>query len=118
MGMKFHFTGPLKLMSAEQIWDSITTLILEVDSYAPTRAHPRPNRPNEGIYQSLEGRPIEEVLPRIRKPGTILEIRSQQVEYEKKISSAYAQSLELAKKLTDELREKSVIWKPETANWS
>jgi hypothetical protein len=111
MGMKFHFTGPLlKRMSAEQIWDSITTLILpEVDSYAPNRERTQDRiARTKAIYQSLEGRPIEEVLPRIREAGAQRrEMRSQQVEYEKKISSAYAQSnLELAKKLTDELKGK------------
>jgi hypothetical protein len=110
-GMKFHFAGPLlKRMSAEQIWDSITTLILpNVDTYAPNkkRTQERIAR-TKAIYQSLEGRPIEEVLPRIREAGTQRrEMRAEQVEYEKKISSAYAQSdNELAKKLTDELKVK------------
>ena len=67
MGIKFHFAGPLlKRMSAEQIWDSITTLILpNVDTYAPNRKRilDRIAR-TEAIYQSLEGRPFEEVLPR------------------------------------------------------
>jgi len=110
-GMKFHFAGPLlKRMSAEQIWDSITTLILpNVDTYAPNkkRTQERIAR-TKAIYQSLEGRPIEEVLPRIREAGAQRrEMRAEQVEYEKKISSAYAHSdNELARKLTDELKVK------------
>jgi hypothetical protein len=110
-GMKFHFAGPLlKRMSAEQIWDSITTLILpNVDTYAPNkkRTQERIAR-TKAIYQSLEGRPIEEVLPRIREAGAQRrEMRAEQVEYEKKISSAYTQSdNELARKLTDELKVK------------
>ena len=59
--MKFHFAGPLlKRMSAEQIWDSITTLILpNVDTYAPNkkRTQERIAR-TKAIYQSLEGRQI------------------------------------------------------------
>ena len=110
-GMKFHFAGPLlKRMSAEQIWDSITTLILpNVDTYAPNRKRTQERiARTKAIYQSLEGRPIEEVLPRIREAGAQRrEMRAEQVEYEKKISSAYAQSdNELAKKLTDELKVK------------
>ncbi len=110
-GMVFHFTGPLlKRMSAEQIWDSITTLILtDVDTYAPNRKRTQERiARTKAIYQSLEGRPIEEVLPRIREAGAQRrDMRAEQVEYEKKISSAYAQSNnELAKKLTDELKGK------------
>ena len=110
-GMKFHFAGPLlKRMSAEQIWDSITALILpNVDSYAPNRKRTQERiARTKAIYQSLEGRPIEEVLPRIREAGAQRrEMRAEQVEYEKKISSAYAQSNnELARKLTDELKVK------------
>mgnify|MGYP001162998431 FL=1 len=111
LGMKFHFAGPLlKRMSAEQIWDSVTTLILpNVDTYAPNkkRTQERIAR-TKAIYQSLEGRPIEEVLPKIRKAGALRrEMRGEQVEYEKKISAAYAQSdNELARKLTDELKIK------------
>ena len=111
LGMKFHFAGPLlKRMSAEQIWDSVTTLILpNVDTYAPNkkRTQERIAR-TKAIYQSLEGRPIEEVLPKIREAGALRrEMRGEQVEYEKKISAAYAQSdHELARKLTDELKVK------------
>ena len=110
-GMKFHFAGPLlKRMSAEQIWDSITALILpNVDSYAPNRKRTQERiARTKAIYQSLEGRPIEEVLPRIREAGAQRrEMRAEQVEYEKKISSAYAQSNnELARELTDELKVK------------
>ena len=110
-GMKFHFAGPLlKRMSAEQIWDSITTLILpNVDTYAPNRKRTQERiARTKAIYQSLEGRPSEEVLPRIREAGAQRrEMRAEQVEYEKKISSAYAQSNnELARKLTDELKVK------------
>ena len=66
-GMKFHFAGPLlKRMSAEQIWDSITTLILpEVDTHAPNRRKTLDRiARSEAIYQSLEGQPFEEVLPK------------------------------------------------------
>ena len=110
-GMKFHFAGPLlKRMSAEQIWDSITTLILpDVDTHAPNhqKTLDRIAR-TKAIYQSLEGRAFEEVLPRIREAGAKRrEIRTEQVEYEKRISAAYSSGNgELAKKLTGELKEK------------
>lgn len=110
-GMKFFFTGPLlKRMSAEQIWDSLTTLILpNVDTYTPNRKRTleRISR-TKAIYHSLEGRPIEEVLPRIREAGALRRsIRSEQESFEKQISAAYAESNhEVAKKLTSELKQK------------
>ena len=111
MGMKYHFAGPLlKRMSAEQIWDSITTLILpEVDTYSPNKKRTLARMARtKAIYQSLEGRPIEEVLPRIREAGALRrEMRNEQIEYERRISNAYKQSNhEIAKKLTDELKSK------------
>tara|TARA_B100000927_G_scaffold188722_1_gene151988 strand:- start:4215 stop:5189 length:975 start_codon:yes stop_codon:yes gene_type:complete len=111
MGIKFHFAGPLlKRMSAEQIWDSITTLILpNVDTYAPNRKRilDRIAR-TEAIYQSLEGRPFEEVLPRIREAGAQRrKIQEQQISYEKKISEAYASGDNaLARRFTEELKQK------------
>ena len=110
-GMKFYFSGPLlKRMSAEQIWDSITTLILpQVDTYAPNRKRTLERiARTKAIYHSLEGRPIAEVLPRIREAGALRRaIRSEQESFEKQISSAYAQSNhELAKQLTSELKQK------------
>lgn len=111
MGIKFHFAGPLlKRMSAEQIWDSITTLILpNVDTYAPNRKRilDRIAR-TEAIYQSLEGRPFEEVLPRIREAGAQRRnIQEQQINYEKKISEAYASGDNaLARRFTEELKQK------------
>jgi hypothetical protein len=110
-GMKFFFTGPLlKRMSAEQIWDSLTTLILpNVDTYTPNRKRTLERiARTKAIYHSLEGRPIEEVLPRIREAGALRRsIRSEQESFEKQISSAYTQSNhELAKQLTSELKQK------------
>jgi hypothetical protein len=62
----------------------------------------------KAIYRSLEGRPIEEVLPRIREAGALRRsIRSEQKSFERQISSAYAESNhEVAKKLTSELKQK------------
>ena len=110
-GMKFHFAGPLlKRMSAEQIWDSITTLILpEVDTHAPNRRKTLDRiARSKAIYQSLEGQPFEEVLPKIREAGAKRRsIRIVQVDYEKRISAAYASGdKEVAKTLTAELKEK------------
>ena len=110
-GMKFHFAGPLlKRMSAEQIWDSISTLILPgIDTHAPNkkRTLDRIARTRD-IYKSLEGRPIEEVMPKIKKAGDLRrQIRDEQVNYEKQISAAYTSGDNaLASKLTKELKEK------------
>jgi hypothetical protein len=110
-GMKFHFAGPLlKRMSAEQIWDSISTLILPgIDTYAPNkkRTLDRIARTRD-IYKSLEGRPIDEVMPKIKKAGDQRrQMRGEQVNYEKQISAAYTSGDNaLASKLTNELKEK------------
>ena len=110
-GMKFHFAGPLlKRMSAEQIWDSISTLILPgIDTHAPNkkRTLDRIARTRD-IFKSLEGRPIEEVMPKIKKAGDLRrQMRGEQVNYEKQISAAYTSGDNaLAGKLTKELKEK------------
>jgi hypothetical protein len=110
-GMKFHFAGPLlKRMSAEQIWDSISTLILPgIDTHAPNKKRTLDRiAKTRDIYKSLEGRPIEEVMPKIKKAGDLRrQIRGEQVDYEKQISAAYASGDNtLAGKLTKELKEK------------
>jgi hypothetical protein len=110
-GMKFHFAGPLlKRMSAEQIWDSISTLILPgIDTHAPNKKRTLDRiAKTRDIYKSLEGRPIEEVMPKIKKAGDLRrQIRGEQVNYEKQISAAYASGDNtLAGKLTKELKEK------------
>lgn len=111
LGKPFHFTGPLmKRMSAEQIWDSIATLVLpDIDSYAP-------NRPKDlermaklrAVYHSLNGRPLEELLPRMKQVGELRRtLRAQQSDYEQRISAAYdAGDNATAKRLTAELKEK------------
>ena len=110
-GMKFHFAGPLlKRMSAEQIWDSISTLILPgIDTHAPNkkRTLDRIARTRD-IFKSLEGRPIEEVMPKIKKAGDLRrQMRGEQGNYEKQISAAYTSGDNaLAGKLTKELKEK------------
>jgi hypothetical protein len=110
-GMKFHFAGPLlKRMSAEQIWDSISTLILPgIDTYAPNKKRTLDRMARtRNIYKSLEGRPIDEVMPKIKKAGDQRrQMRGEQVNYEKQISAAYTSGDNaLASKLTNELKEK------------
>ncbi len=110
-GMPFHFTGPLmKRMTAEQIWDSIATLVLpDVDAHSPNRTknHERMAR-LRAVYHSLNGRPLEEVLPRMKAVGDLRRtLRAQQDDYEKRISAAYdAGDNSTAKQLTAELKEK------------
>ena len=109
-GMPFHFAGPLmQRMSAEQIWDSIATLIIpEVDHFAPDRQK-RIDRMTglRATYHSLNERPLEEVLPRMRKVGELRrELYRTQADYEKRITAAYAAgNNEKAKQLTAELKE-------------
>ena len=109
-GMPFHFAGPLmQRMSAEQIWDSIATLIIpEVDHFAPDRQK-RIDRMTGllATYHSLNERPLEEVLPRMRKVGELRrELYRTQADYEKRITAAYAAgNNEKAKQLTAELKE-------------
>lgn len=111
MGALYHFPGPLmQRMTAEQIWDSIGTLIL------PDIDHHMPNRPKllsriartKAIHKSLEGSPMEEVLERMRVAGG--RTRDFQVEkqnYEKRVLEAYSSNdKETAKTLTAELKEK------------
>jgi hypothetical protein len=110
-GRTFHFPGPLmKRMSAEQIWDSIGTLVLpNIDTHAP-------NRPTDlermarmrAIYHSLNGRPLEEVLPRMKAVGELRRsLRAEQSDYEKRITAAYASGEnQWAKQLTAELKAK------------
>lgn len=110
-GLPFHFSGPLlKRMSAEQIWDSVTTLVLpNVDTYAPNRQRVLDRMARtRAIHKSLEGRPLEEVLPRVRAAGDQRrQLRAEQADFEKRISAAYAAGEnDLAKKLSTELQDK------------
>ena len=110
-GMPFHFAGPLmQRMSAEQIWDSIATLVIpDVDHFSPNRQR-RIDRMTglRATYHSLNERPIEEVLPRMREVGELRRVLyRQQADYEKRITAAYeAGENEKAKQLTAELKER------------
>ena len=110
-GTPFSFLGPLlQRMSAEQIWDSIATLVIpDVDHFAPNRQK-RIDRMTglRATYHSLNERPLEEVLPRMRKVGELRQVLyRQQADYEKRITAAYeAGENEKAKQLTAELKEK------------
>ena len=111
-GLPFHFQGPLmKRMSAEQMWDSIVTLVLpNVDTHAP-------NRPKlleriaatRATYRSLNERPLEEVLPRMKAAGDLRRgLIAEQRDFEKRITAAYeAGEGETAAELTHELKEKT-----------
>ena len=109
-GMPFHFAGPLmQRMSAEQIWDSIASLMIyDVDNHGPQRAKTL-NRLVEkrAIYHSLNGYPLDEVLPRMKKVGEMRqELYVQQASYEKRITEAYSKGdNEKGKALTAELKE-------------
>lgn len=109
-GVPFHFEGPLmRRMSAEQIWDSVATLVLpDIDTYAPNQPRNLQRMAEKrATYHSLNGYPLQEVLPRIKAVGDLRrDLRKKQANYEKKISAAYeAGENDHAKKLTSELRD-------------
>jgi len=105
----FHFPGPaLQRMSAEQIWDSIITLV------TPDPDHHHPNRDSElaaidkdrQIYDALENRSPED----FRSMVTMLSEKSkdsyaQQSEIRQKFLAArQAEDEELARKLSTQLK--------------
>ncbi len=111
LGTPFPFTGPLmQRMSGEQIWDSIATLIIPgVDKHAPNRQKTLDRMARmRATYHSLNGRPIEEVLPRMKKVGELRgKLYAEQADYEKRITDAYdAGDNDKAKALTAELKMK------------
>ena len=72
LGKPYPFTGPLMTrMSAEQIWDSIAALVLpDIDTHDPSQAKDLQRLARmRAIYHSLNERPLEEVLPRMKKVG-------------------------------------------------
>ena len=111
MGVPFDFTGPLmKRMSAEQLWDSIATLILpNIDTHTPNRAKLlRRISETQAKHRSLEGRPMEEVLERMKIAGSRdREFKKEQQKYKQLILEAYdAGENNKAQQLTNELKEK------------
>ena len=111
-GMPYHFAGPLmQRMSAEQIWDSIATLVIpEVDRHAPTREKlVKRMAAKRATYHSLNGYPLDEVLPRMKKVGEMRgELYAQQASYEKRITEAYdAGDNARGRELTEELKVKT-----------
>lgn len=111
LGKTFHFPGPLmKRMSAEQIWDSIAALILpDIDTHYPSRSKDLERMARmRAIYHSLNERPLEEVLPRMKEVGELRQrFRDEQSKYENDITSAYNSGDKAkAKQLTEELKSK------------
>jgi len=108
-GMPFHFAGPLmQRMTAEQIWDSVATLVIPgVDTHGPQRQKTQDRMAQmRATYHSLNTRPLEEVLPRMKQVGELQAAYSKvQSDYEKQITAAYAAGEnEKARQLTDELK--------------
>ena len=100
----------MQRMSAEQIWDSIGALVLpDIDNHAPNREKTIDRLTAlRATYHSLNGRPLDEVIPRMREVGELRrELYRHQADYEKRITAAYeAGEKEKAKKLTAELKDK------------
>ena len=112
MGTPYDFAGPLmQRMSAEQIWDSIATLILpNIDTHTPHREKLlRRIAETQAKHHSLEVRPMEEVLERMKVAGARhRDFLQEQQSYEKRILAAYeAGEQEKAKELTQELKTKT-----------
>ena len=112
MGQPFHFAGPMmKRMSAEQLWDSIATLVLpDIDAHAPNRPKLlRRIADTRAKHRSLEGRPMEEVLERMKVAGARRrEFAQVQEKYQREIVAAYdAGDNAKGEQLTQELKEKS-----------
>lgn len=114
LGKPYPFTGPLMTrMSAEQIWDSIASLVLpDIDAHDPSQAKDLQRLARmRAIYHSLNERPLEEVLPRMKQVGALRRIfQDEQNDYEKRITVAYdsgnsAKAKELTEELKDKLRE-------------
>jgi hypothetical protein len=100
-------------MSAEQIWDSIASLVLpDIDTHDPSQPKDLQRLARmRAIYYSLNERPLEEVLPRMKQVGALRRIfQDEQNDYEKRITVAYdsgnsAKAKELTEELKDKLRE-------------
>ena len=95
-------------MSAEQIWDSIAALILpDIDTHNPNHSKDLERMARmRATYHSLNGRPLEEVLPRMKEVGKLRQkFRNQQSKYENDITEAYnSGDKEKAKQLTEDLK--------------
>lgn len=112
MGMPFEFVGPLmQRMSAEQLWDSIATLVLpNIDTHTPNRSKLlRRIAETRAKHHSLEGRPMEKVLERMKVAGARdREFNKEKQNYEKLIVAAYdAGESDKAQRLTSELKERT-----------
>ena len=111
MGMSFDFAGPLmKRMSAEQLWDSIATLVIpDIDTHAPNREKLlRRIAETKAKHHSLEVRPMEEVLERMKVAGSRHRaFQKEQETYQALIVAAYdAGEKERAEELTQQVKDK------------
>lgn len=112
MGVAFDFTGPMmRRMSAEQLWDSIATLVLpNIDTHTPNRAKLlRRIAETKAKHHSLELRRMDEVLERMKIAGARhREFKPEQEEYQERIVAAYdAGDNAKAERLTEELKRKT-----------
>jgi len=112
MGTPFDFAGPLmQRMSAEQLWDSIATLVLpNIDTHTPNREKLLQRiAETRAKHHSLEVRPMEEVLERMKVAGAReREFKQEQQKYEKLIVAAYdAGEDEKAQRLTQQLKDET-----------
>ena len=74
LGQPYHFAGPtLRRMSAEQVWDSIVNLLIEEpDSHMPRLLSDLEGiEKQKQIYESLEGRSMDDYVALIRETAKI-----------------------------------------------
>lgn len=108
-GKPFYFPGPaLQRMSAEQIWDSVVTLVSpDADNHHPNRAseHAAIDRDRQ-IYEALENRSPEEFKTMVAtlSKQSKASYAQQSALREKFIAARQAENEDLARELSTELK--------------
>ena len=108
LGMPYYFQGPvLRRLSAEQVWDSALTLLIEdPDRYKPSvKKDIASIEEQKQIYESLEGLPFEEYREMITKLSAEIGEESRLVDQKRKeaVAARSAGEDEKARELSREL---------------
>ncbi|MCB1206975.1 MAG: DUF1549 domain-containing protein [Verrucomicrobiae bacterium] len=108
-GTPYYFQGPLlRRLSAEQVWDSALTMLIEdPDRYKPSVKQDIARiETQKQIYESLEGRPFEEYREMVERLAETLGEQSRAAEEKRKeaLAARAAGDEEKARELTREVR--------------
>lgn len=108
-GTPYYFQGPLlRRLSAEQVWDSALTMLIEdPDRYKPSVKQDIARiETQKQIYESLEGRPYEEYREMVERLAETLGEQSGAAEEKRKeaLAARAAGDEEKARELTREVR--------------